>query len=181
MLNLRNVLHYMNRIAAIIVLVFSICAVSTALAKSNSKYSLGVRQHVDHSVYSELPFGDGDLSYGIAYEFHENEAFWQVALEYAPNLSGTNSLDYAITPQLNLLFADGYWRAGLGLLQTYVSGTDNDDWTDLYWQFLFGIHLGKSTKPELDVYAHYVFESWSDLGDFDSEDIEFGLWLSFPL
>lgn len=170
----------MNRIAVIIILILSSCAVLTVLAESNSKYSLGVRQHIDHSVYSELPFGDGDLSYGIAYEFHENEVFWQVALEYAPDLSGTNSLDYAITPQVNLIMEDGIWRGGLGLLKTYVAGDDNDDWTDLYWQFLFGVHFGTSTKPELNVYANYVFESWSDLGDFDGKDIEFGLWLSFP-
>ena len=150
------------------------------MAQSSSKYSLGIRQHVNHSVYSELPFDDGDLSYGIAYEIHEYVSYWQIVLEYTPDLSGTNSLDYAITPQVNLIVEDGNWRGGLGLLKTYVAGGDDDDWTDLYWQLLFGIHLGTSRKPELDVYAHYVFESWSDLGDFDGSDIEFGLWLSFP-
>jgi len=149
------------------------------LAEGGSALSLGVRQHVDHSVYTELPFDDGDLSYGIAYEIHEEQAFWQLAVEYAPDISSTNSVDFVLTPQLNLICKDRCWRGGVGVLMTYIAGDDDDDWTDLYWQLMFGIQLD-STRPEIDVFAYYPFEKWSDIGDFDGKDVEFGLWLCFP-
>lgn len=170
----------MNRTTrSLIAISFSLLA-GTAFGKTENRFSVGVRHHADHSVYTELPFDDGDLSYGIAYEIHENEAYWQLAVEYAPDISGTNAVDFAVTPQLNLLFEDRGWRGGLGVLTSYVAGDDDDEWTDLYWQFIFGFHFGTSRKPEIDVLVYYPFESWSDIGDFDAQDIEFGLWLCFP-
>jgi len=164
----------------LIAICFSLLA-HTASVNAENRFSVGVRRHADHSVYTELPFDDGDLSYGIAYEIHEEQAYWQLAVEYAPDISGTNPVDFAVTPQLNLLFKDRCWLGGLGVLTSYVAGDDGDEWTDLYWQFIFGLQLGTSRKPEIDVLAYYPFENWSDIGDFDAQDIEFGLWLCFPL
>lgn len=149
------------------------------LAAGPSVISAGARYHVDHSVCEELPFGDGDVSYGLAYEYHEESGYWQIAMNYTPDITGTNLTDYVITPQINLIFKDRMWRGGIGALRSYVRDVDNNgDWTDMYWQMLAGIHL-PLFGLKLDVHAYYVFEKWNELDEFDSEDIEFGAWLKF--
>lgn len=171
----------MNRYTILILPLLVVCLVSPAFAKAPGKLGVGVRQHVEHSTLDELPFVDDDLSYGLVYEGHEPHALWQIAVTYTPELDESRLLDYAITPQINLLTKDRQWRTGVGLLQTYVESDVDSDWTDLYWQLLFGLNLGDQRSFELQIMAHYVFESWSDISDFESSDIEFGLWLSFGL
>ena len=139
-----------------------------------------MRKHVDHSAFADRPFGDDDISYGVAYEYHEEKACWQLALDYAPDVEGTNGVDYVLTPQLTLIGKDRLWRGGLGVLTSYVSADDDDDWTGLNWPFLLGIHLGQPRRLGLDLSTYYVFEKWSDIGEFDWDDIEFGGRLSFP-
>jgi len=167
----------MKKVVFVLAVICCTVSASTAFAESGSKFGVGGRWHRSHSVYTELPFDDGDLAYGLTYEIHENDAYWQVAVTYAPDITGTNSVDSAITPQLNLILKDGRWRGGVGALSSYTMSDDEDDWTDIYWQFILGLHLGSSSRPGIDVLAYYPFESWSDLGDFDARDIEFGLWL----
>lgn len=170
----------MRKSALIVIMIFCSLLAQMVNAKGGHEFCLGARQHVDHSTYTELPFNDGDLSYGIAYEYHEGQAYWQIALDYAPDITGTNFVDSVLTPQLNLIFEDRAWRGGLGILTSYIVSDDDDDWTDIYWQFLFGIHLGMSKNIQLDVFAYYPFEGWAEIGEFDGKDIEFGGWLHFP-
>tara|TARA_B100000809_G_scaffold71165_1_gene68773 strand:- start:34 stop:549 length:516 start_codon:yes stop_codon:yes gene_type:complete len=171
----------MNRHTTIILTLLVACLVSPAFAKSAGKISIGARQHVEHSAFNELPFVDDDISYGLAYEGRDQNAIWQLAVTYTPELDGSELLDYALTPQLNLLAIDRQWRTGLGILQTYVETDTDSEWTDLYWQFLFGINLGDPSSFDLQIMANYVFESWSDISDFEGNDIEFSVWLSFAL
>lgn len=144
--------------------------------------AIGLRHHALHSVYEELPYDDGDVSYGFAYEYHEGSAYWQLALDYAPETTSTNKCDYALTPQLNLLFKDGIWSAGLGIMSSYLvyeDDSENDDeWTDIYYQFLAGLNIPLGSLS-LDIMAGYVFEEWSELSDFEFGDMDVVGWLKY--
>ena len=157
----------------------SILAHAKTSTKMTTDISVGVQQHVDHSSFKELPFGNGDLSYAIAYELREGPSYWQLVLDVAPDITGADSVDYMLTPQLNIIFEDNIWQGGLGILNSYVERDSDSGWTGLYWQFLFGIH-GSSGKIRLDLSAYYAFDNWSALDDFDTGDIGYGLWLRWP-
>lgn len=134
---------------------------------------------MDHSVFTEYPFGDDDFSARVAYEYHEKGAYWQLAMDYVWDPSAVGSLDYILTPEINVIFKDNLWRGGLGVLSSYTSGA-TDDWTDIYWQFLAGIHLPMFTLDvKLDV--AYVFKDWGDVSDFDTDDLEYIISASFDL
>lgn len=151
---------------------------------SSHVLSFGTRHHQEHSTYGELPFGDGDYSYAIAYEYHEGEAYWQIALDASFDPSGTNSVtsefDYVLTPQINLIFKDEIWRGGIGALASYMIDKDTDDgeWTDVYGQFLLGLAIPLG-RMELEVMGAYPFESFDELSEFDGSDIDIVGWLKF--
>lgn len=170
----------MRKSTIVVIFLCSSLAVQVLSAKGEQRYAVGVRKHVDHSAFYDRPFGDGDISYGVAYEYHEEKVFWQLALDYTPDVEGTNGVDYVLTPQLTLIAKDRLWRGGVGVLTSYVSADDDDDWTGLNWQFLLGIHLGQPGSLGLDLSTYYMFEKWSAIGDFEWDDIEFGGRLSFP-
>ena len=150
-----------------------------ATTASSSGLALGARYHADHTVFTELPFDDGDLSYMLAYEFSEGDAYWQVAVGYCADVTGSNSVDYVATPQVNLVLKDGIWRAGVGVLFSYIrDDVTGGDWTDLYWQLLVGIRLPLGSL-KLGVEAVYPFESWDDVGEFDVDDLEYNGWLGY--
>jgi hypothetical protein len=159
-------------------------ALVTAAWADPHAMTVGVRRQVDHSAFTELPYGDGDLSYLLAYEYHEQAAFWQLGASYTPDVSGTNAtggeVDSVITPQLNLVFKDSYWRAGIGVLDGYeqaASGGTND-WTGVYWQFILGAEV-PVRKFSVGVQAFYTFHKWRSLSDFDARDIEYGGSLTY--
>ncbi len=138
----------------------------------------GARYHVEHSVFTELPFDSGDLSYTLGWEYHDQNGFWQLLVGYAPEIGGTNGVDYVVTPQLNLLLEDRGWQAGVGALSSYVVTEDESDWTSIYWQFLLGFTL-QLPAFSIDIMSYYPFESWGKLSDFDAGDIEFGVMVKF--
>ncbi len=139
----------------------------------------GVRSHMEHSAFSKLPFADGDFSYGAVMEWHENEAYWQLAVMYAPELTRYPTANYAITPQLNLLMKDNYWCGGMGVLWTMVNDeVEGSDWTNVYYQFILGVTL-PIAMFRLDLQGFYPFKGFEKLGDFDFADIEFGAWLTY--
>lgn len=150
-------------------------------AAQQSTYAVGMRYHTDHSSFEDLPFDDGDLSYGIAYEYAEATAYWQLALDVTPELNLRDDIDYVLTPKINLILVDEIWRAGLGALASYLE-TDADDngWTSIYWQFLAGVSLGFD-RFAVDVFAFYPFKRWGNLDEFSTRDIEYGAWVRFSL
>lgn len=140
---------------------------------------VGAYMHSDHSVFTDLPFGDDEFSYGICYNYHNDEAYWQIALDYAFDLEGSSTADYALTPQLNLIAKDGNWIGGVGILDTYIADEiAGDEWTDLYWQLIFGYNLALGSI-DLSISVNYVYESWEDIADFDIEDLEYCAWLKY--
>jgi hypothetical protein len=164
-----------------LIAVLALAVANVALAEVTQSFGVGARSHQERTSFSELPFKDGDLSYSAAYEYHDGDAFWQLACDVTPGLdgSGTNAADYAITPQLNLLLKDKMLQGGVGILSTYTHGEEDGDWTDLYWQFILGVSLPLPGSLSVEINAYYVFESWDNIGEFDFGDIEYGAFLNY--
>ena len=147
-------------------------------------WSLGLRYHTEHSTFEELPFDKGDLSGVLAYEYHESEAYWQLALAYAWDPSGIGEdllePDYVLTPQINLILKDGIWRGGVGALKSYTKFEDgSSDSTSVYWQLMLGISLPAMAGFDISAGAFYTFDRWTNLSDFSTKDLEYGAKLSY--
>ena len=155
-------------------------SVAAFAASPNSNFDAGVRYHKDHSVYAALPFGDGDLSYSLGYEYHDQDYYVQLAAGYCPDPTGTNGLDLVITPQANIFITDGAWDAGVGILDSYISDDNaaSDDWTGIYWQLILGVTFPVYNIP-LSLHAFYPFETWGDIKEFHVKDVEYGATLRF--
>ncbi|MEI6514693.1 MAG: hypothetical protein WCO77_01840 [bacterium] len=151
-----------------------------AVAGSAQGFDVGARYHKQHSEFSGLPYGDGDWTYGAAYEIHDDNALFQLACGFTPELTGKDDLDYGITPELNLLAKDGIYQGGVGILSTYTRDSEGKgDWMDMYWQLVLGLNfpLGKSLSIQAN--AYYVFENWDALSSFKFDDVEFGGYLGY--
>jgi hypothetical protein len=167
-------------LAATLCLVVSGAVVAPAPA-AETVAAAGIRYHRQNPRLEELPFDDGDLSYGLALEYSETAAYWQLAVQYAPDVTGgTNEIDYIITPQLNLLFTERGWTGGVGALASYIVDETEEEWTDVYWQFILGLKVPLLDRLSLDAHAYYVFEGWDELNGFDVESLEFAAWFHMP-
>lgn len=142
--------------------------------------SLGARYHEANAAFTTRPFSDGDISYCAAYEFHDQNAFWQLGVDVTPEVGDGDAIDYGVTPQLNLLFKDRIFQGGLGILSTYTrDAAGQGDWMDMYWQFILGIALPLPGRLKVSANAYYPFEKWDSLGEFKSEDIEYGVAVGY--
>lgn len=170
-----------NMILPVFGLVAALVAAASGPAMAGTSQSIGVggTVHQKHSVFTELPFDDGDLSYSVAYEYHDADAFWQLACDWTPEVGDGDAIDYAVTPQLNLFLTDRIFQGGVGILSTYTRQEDDSEWMDMYWQLLLGVTIPLPGAFSLEVNAHYVFESWGDLGDFDVKDVEGGAYFNY--
>jgi len=144
-------------------------------------FSAGALRHVDHVSLPKLPYDDGDISFALAWEGHDDDGYWQIAVDYMPNPGGkVEPADYVITPHINLLFRDRLFCAGVGLLDSYVSYSESGgDWTDIYWQLIAGLRfdLGKSAALAIDAYL--PFKNWSNIEDeWNADGVEYGIWLA---
>jgi len=156
----------------------------------NNAIVIGGRYHAASHVLSQYPF-DKDYSYLLGYEYHDASAYWQLGVGFAPQASSTNAanVDYVVTPQLNLIFKDGVFKGGVGVLVSYLSkkddtknalsnSTEDKEWTDFYWQVMLGVGLpvGKIT---LDAFAYYPFKDFDSFDNFKTKDIEYGAWVGY--
>ncbi|MCA1809432.1 MAG: hypothetical protein ABR497_03990 [Kiritimatiellia bacterium] len=145
---------------------------------------LGGRYHNEHSHFDALPFGNGDISYLLGYAYGESLGIWQLAVDFAPDVSGGRpddedgpraAVDYVVTPQLNVLVKDRIFRGGVGFCTSYIRAEDDSEWLDPYWQFFLGFNFPLVGKVSLDATAAYAFEKWDRLDRFDFDDVEFNL------
>ncbi len=165
--------------------VFYSCLLYDVNAKSSkgvNKLSLGGRYYAEQEDFPEIPFGDGDVAYGVAYEYHESAAAWQLAATYCPDVTGDDAVDYIITPEVNLIVKDGIWRGGIGMLYSYLErddhAADDDEWVGPYWQLLFGLNI-PFFGMDLKALTYYDFESFNDLDEFELDKLDYGVWVSF--
>jgi len=154
------------------------CLTNDAVGKGRGKFGAGARRHIQHSMIEDLPYDDGDISYGLVYEHHEGAGMWQVGLNYAPE-PGTNGIDYVLTPQLNLVMRDNAWMGGLGVLGSLVEPEEGDgEWTDIYYQFMTGLEFPLAGF-NIEAFVYYTFDDWAELQDFDTDDLDFGALVTF--
>ena len=140
---------------------------------------LGMIYHKSHSDFDDLPFRDGDLTYTISYEYHEGIGYWLLGIGLTPSIDDNDDIDHVITPELSLVIKDRIYRAGVGILKSYISDQHDDiDDTDIYYRFNLGFNLPVSTHFCVDMNALYVFEKWRDI-DFEFSDIEYGLIFNY--
>jgi len=148
-----------------------------AMASTAQVVDLGARYHQKHSEFISLPYADGDWTYDVGYEIHEENALLQLVCGYTPEFADHKDLDYGITPEANLLMKDGIFQGGLGILSTYTEG--DGKWMDMYWQWVLGLNIPLGANFSLQANAYYVFEEWGALHKFDWGDIEFGGYLGY--
>lgn len=161
-------------------------ATQPILAESPHSLSVGGRYHTENTIFTDLPYGNADLSYGLAYTFSEEHVGLKLGADFSPDVSGTrdaphtNKTDYVITPQANIIVKDRIFRGGVGILTSYIRDDQGaGDWLDLYWQMMLGlcVPLGRNISVEGNIY--YVLERWDKITDFRLKELEYGLWLNY--
>ena len=142
--------------------------------------SVGGRYHTELSEFTDLPYGNGDISGLLAYQYTQGFGIWQFACDMGPDVSGkkevytgttTNmvDIDYIITPQFNVIISDGYFRDADG----------DGEWLDPYWQLQLGLSFPFNKRLSLDISTYYVYERWDKLIKFQFGDLEYGALLNF--
>lgn len=150
-------------------------------AAEQSIIGVGVRQYSNSTMIEKLGVEKGDLAYSVSYQVADQAGYWELALDYCPSPTGSNSVESTLTPQINLLFSDGPWRIGLGLLKSYIEGPDDlSGWQSVNWQGILGLRFPFG-RLLFDIKAYYVVDSFGDVTGFDFSDIEYGAWLNYPL
>lgn len=147
-------------------------------SEGTHKIALGARYNDEVKAVSGLPFERGDVSWLLAYEYHEKIAFWQIGVDYAPK-SSTDSEAKVITPQISLIFKDDIYRLGAGVLQSYVDIDGETDWTALYFQMIAGVDIPLGSRASIGLYGCYVFRQWKELIETDDNGLAANLILSW--
>jgi len=172
-----------NKRCVVLGLVGGVVLAASMQAGAANALGFGGRYHQDHSVFTKLnqTYSKGDLSYGVVYEIHEQDtSVLQLGCSMTPEFEDSPDLDYAVTPELNLMMKDRVFQGGVGIMSSYLSKNIGDsEWMDLYWQILLGMRLDLSKKVSLQLNGSYVFESWGDLGEFDFRDVEGVAYIGF--
>jgi len=138
-----------------------------ALAESPHSLSVDGRYHTENTVFTDLPYGNADISYGLAYTFTEEHVGLKLGADFSPDVSGTretphtNKTDYVITPQVNFIVKDQMFRGGIGILTSYIRDDKGEgDWLgSLLANDAGTLHPpGQELSVEGNVY--YVLERW---------------------
>jgi hypothetical protein len=142
---------------------------------------VGGRYHAASTVLPDLPYDDGDLSLLVAYQLEEAASVLQFALDYAWDAGArSNAVDYVLTPQINVLFRRNWLAFGTGALMSRIEGEgEGTGWTGLYYQFLAGTELDLGSRASLTALAAYPFDDFGELGEFDTGDLEYTVYLKF--
>ncbi|MDO9542675.1 MAG: hypothetical protein Q7J98_10175 [Kiritimatiellia bacterium] len=156
-----------------------------ASADENNMFSIGGRYHEKQTAFDDLPFGNGDISYPLLYSYLWQASIWQLGLDIGPDISGRMpetgiNVDFALTPQFNLIFCDRYFRGGGGIRTSYLRGDDGEGkWLSLYWQLQLGLSFPIYKTISVDIGTYYVMEEWSKIGKFRFNDLEYGLLINY--
>ncbi|PIE71767.1 MAG: hypothetical protein CSA22_01020 [Deltaproteobacteria bacterium] len=141
-------------------------------------FSVGARFHQEQPEFKNPSFGDGDMTYLAAYEYHELYGSWQFALGYTPETDLDETVDYILTPEINLIYKERFYRGGIGMLKDYIKWEDQSGWRDLYYQFIVGVGF-PIMKMNLNITGYYVFDDWGNIGKFDFGNLEYAAMLRF--
>ena len=148
-------------------------AASAQSFPGSSAWTLGARYHSEVTVPPEVHYAKGDTSYLFGYRYTESQISWHLAAEYAPNVGVSNNVDYAVTPQINLLFADSVFLFGAGALMSYVQDPERDDkWSAVYFHLMAGLELPLGQRWSLAALAEFPFKKSRDFKEFDLQHVD---------
>ncbi len=158
----------------------ALCFGQVSLAQPAVKtWGFGIRQHAEQPDFPDISLGD-EMSYGLSLSAIDAGGYWQAAILYTPEIGSMPDADYAITPEINLMLSENAWRVGIGGARTYVSSDTNGGWRDFFWQALLGFGLPGIGSGTLEARAIYVFDELGNIGDFDTSNLEYAIWLGIP-
>lgn len=115
---------------------------------------------------------DNGVSEVFSYQYLPSPLLrWEVDVEYFDKgFGGSEESTYG--PQVFLLFGR-FLYGGVGVGALYSSGLE-DEWSDPYWAGKFGLDMLLLPKIHLDINANYKIDSWSQLGDLDTDTLTLG-------
>lgn len=142
--------------------------------------SVGALMHKESAALTGSPFRDDDISYGVAYEWHDRCGYGILGVDFTPQLDNKD-YDFVITPNIGLILKDKWIEGGARLLKDYMKTRSNSDWGDIYWDLEIGTGFNITDEILFQIHAVYQFESWSDVKDFEVDDLSYGAWLSFKI
>lgn len=128
------------------------------------------RYHADNE-FSPVAFEPESWSFLGGLEVYEGSGYWQFAVDYA---EGTGTVGTVITPQINLNVNDNGLIGGFGVLYSYVEDdVVGNDWSDVYFQINLGLDMPLGDSSSLIAVAHYVFDDFDAISDFDTDSIDY--------
>lgn len=154
--------------------------VSTASAQQfGSAIALGARRHEKNSAVKDSPFGKGDYSGLIAYQLHDEGAYWRLGLGYAAEAANAPTADRVLTPQLHLVFHERFLAIAVGILKSFI-GDDvgGDRSTKIYYDLQAGLEIPVG-RFRVSAMAIYPFSDWGKLGKFSAGDVEYSAGVAF--
>lgn len=178
--------RYLSALVAALAFAFYATAGSSEeTTETSNLLSIGGRYHARQSSFDDLPFGNGDISYLLAYNYLWRASIWQAGIDVGPDVSGKmpetgQNVDVALTPQFNLIFRDSYFRGGAGIRTSYLRGGDGEGkWLSPYWQLQLGLCFPIYGPISIDLGVYYVLEQWQKIGDFRFNDLEYGALINY--
>jgi hypothetical protein len=171
----------MTIVTAIALLVPALASAQTG----SSRWGACARFHAGHGSEpdneNKVPY-DGDWSYGLVYEYREPQAMFQIIMSGAPNVGykgffdgvdySQTSIDTVWTPEFNMIFTEGAWTGGMGVLKHLVRSENGGQWSPVFWQFLLGFTLGQRAGFAMDVTACYEFRSLTKASDMNVDQLD---------
>ncbi len=161
-------------------------AIPPAFAGSPHMVSAGGRYHTENTVFTDLPYGNADLSYALAYTYSEKYLALKLGADFSPSVSGTrdaphtNATDCVISPQASVIIKDRIFRGGVGILTSYIRDDQgSSDWLSPYWQMMLGLCVPVYKNFSLEGEVYYVLKNWGSIGDLQFNELEYGLWLNY--
>lgn len=158
---------------------FLLCIFLSAPLFAQTSYTAAVRKYVQRdNSYTDRPYGENDLSYGLYVDMFDGIGGWRLGASYATDLSGVGEADSVITPEITLIGAEGPWISGISLMMDYVDDGSNTEWGDLYYQFQLGLRfpIGKNLQVAASLY--FPFTDLGNFGDLGFSELDYGLTVS---
>ncbi len=150
-----------------------------AFAQSIALTAIG-KQHSDRAdTIEDRPYGKDDISYGAFLDLFDGLGGWRLGASFSDDLSGAGEPDSVITPEISLMAQDGFWETGFSLLRDYVETAETSDWNSIYYQFFLGINIPLGKSLVIGAAAYYPFDSFSEITDFSTGDLDLGVSLRF--
>jgi len=149
-------------------------------SSNSSRIAVGARYHQGHTTIKRWPFEDGNMSYGLSYALFDGLGYLEAGLDYAPEGIEGSTVEDVWIPRLNMAINDGIFVAGIGIANGFVRRTvGGSQWTGLLYQFHLGLEIPLGNSLEIGGGAYYSFDDWGEIGDFEVDDLEYGVRIGY--